>query len=785
MRGLNAAGITFAIKGTDDYGPIFEALITHPGNIGVYRLTEEEHGSKGVRNTPDYTASPLYAAVKHCLSIIRVIESETPEFDKTRVYVDIINEPRAKKAPGDVQYQDMNAMDWLGEFCYEAALFMAEMGYKVCTPSLNSGEPGESEPHAVIEYSQPGFLKFIRYAAENPNQCLIGLHEYIWDAWKTGETFDDWYPHLWGRFESLIAASDIAGIPRTFKIFMTEWGFGKDDAPTWEQARPHIEAYSQLMARFPQVIGTASWTLQAGWDDDSGQVSDDVQTWIEPLINYTVNELPSTAPQPQTTHALFGSTLPGEPEPPMDILQRIEDLEKIALDHELRLLDIEGVTPPPVDPPLLTIAANALGVDVSAHQGRFDWETAVSNGVTYGICRSSNGLGSASTDSNGRDLQLYNNAEELTRLELPWSIYHYLQPLKISHQIELVHGIIAELNGRNTAPRTATLADGTHLPTLYIDVEETHLLPEQIKAFYDGMIATGLHVGIYTSKSIWDGIMLGTDSWWSNVSCWVAAYGSNSGYPPPWKPWIPYGFDTNVLWQYTSLGGHVVDNPGGGLDLNMATPFEQETEPPIDPPLPDAFDLLPYLRGADGWQLDIDAGTYTQTLNTRHMGDDVWRLVKGDRKQYEYMYADGEYIYRREDTSQGNDKFYCHYTNGIQGAAWVKRHVRVGEKWQTTKEVVHYWNDCSIRQDSAMVVDTIEIVGRYDKWTFENGVSVDDVVELHWVEGGETYLFGLGRGLVGFIDADQGAMFMGDLHGREPLEYNKPPCIDEDERFYA
>jgi len=782
MRALNAAAIPFPLKSTDQYGVLFEALLVGVeydiDNILSYRMTKND---KGVREVPDYTASPLDAAIKHCIPLIQNLP---PEFSRL-VYIDIINEPRAKKAPGDVQYNDMNAMDWLGEFCYEAAIYMNGLGYRVIAPSLNSGEPGESTSAAVTEYSQPGMLKYIRYCADNRHNAMIGLHEYVWNDWKNDHDINDWYPHLFGRFEALIAAADIAGIPRTFRIMITEWGFGRDEAPLWNDALPHINDYSHVMSKFPQVVGTASWALQAGW----GNVSNQVQTWIEPLKNYTINERPPLAPQPQRTHELFGSTLPNETEPPVsDLEQRVTDLEKIVLDHELRIQKLEGVPPvDPPNPPLLIIEANALGVDVSAHNEEFDWVTAIENGVVYGIVRSSNGLGSPSTDENGRDLWLRDNALNLTIMGVPWAVYHYLRPdHSISEQIELVYGILSELKGVGQYPRTAVLDDGTHHPTLYIDVERSDLTPAQIKQFYDGMIATGLHVGIYTRKTLWNPIMINEPVWWSNVSCWVAAYdGSNDGSVPSWQPFIPYGFHTNVLWQYTSKGGHVINKPGTPLDLNMATPFLATEPPPIDPPPVDTFDLLPYLRGADGWQLDIDATTYTQTLNTQHGAEDTWRLIKGGNGQYEYLYADDTWIYRREDTSQGNDKFYCHFTNGIQGAAWIKRHVAVGDSIQTQKEVVHYLNDCSIRQPSALVVDTIKVIGRYDKYAFSNGVSVDNVVELKWLEGDESYFFGLNRALVGFKDDSQDARFMGDLHGRQPLEYKKPPCIDEGERFYV
>ncbi|MCP5017330.1 MAG: hypothetical protein GY938_18985 [Ketobacter sp.] len=749
MRALNKADIPFPLKAADDYGPLFEADMvgTEHGvtNYLAYRLTEEVHSASGVRNAPDYTLPPLDAAVKHCAPIIQVIKSRTPEFNAELVFVDICNEIRTELGENEKQWGDMHPVDWAGEFCLESALFMNNAGYKIIAPSFNSGTPGdlgEGTFDALLQYSQPGMLKYIEYCAENPDMAMIGLHEYTWELWKKGQDINDWYPHLFGRFEAMIAAADIAGIPRTYRIMMTEWGFAQHTVPLWPEALPHINDYSHLLAKFPQVIGVAAWTLQAGW----GNVSNKIQTWIEPLINYTINERPSLLPQPQATHELFGSTLPGETEPPMDLLQRIEDLEARILDHELRLLALEGT--PPIDPPyppLLTIEANAMGVDVSAHQKEFDWVTAISNGVTYGIVRSSNGLGSDTTDENGRDKWLYSNAVDLTAMSIPWAIYHYLQPHSISDQVELVHGILAELRGKGTYPRTAVLADGTRLPALYIDVEEGALHPSQIKEFYDGMIATGLHVGIYTNFYLWNAIMKDEPVWWDNVSCWVAAHGRNTGQPSPWVPWVPYGFNSNVLWQYTSLGGHVIDNPGGSLDLNMATPFYQEIEPPIPG---DKYETSFMRAEPHAWRV-IKRGDGS--------GEDVWDLGLSDNQDvrvknrtegewYEYR-NDG--VWRIRDTSpapdsHGNERLYEQSFDWNPGGQIAPMVAEVGITYTYYSDVqFKSKNGChNLEENSGQnVMSTFLLKEVIQNHTFTTGLTVDWLYVT--VQTGEVQLYAM------------------------------------------
>jgi GH25 family lysozyme M1 (1,4-beta-N-acetylmuramidase) len=303
-RKLNEAGQAFGMKAADEYGPIDEALRIGRKH-GVenwlgFRFTKAS--GKVSREVPDYDSDPRLDAPRLCQE---VIDKLPPEFDRA-VWLEIINEPRAQNKGEDTMFAGMNACDYLGEWCLAAARFLNGKGYKFMGPSFNSGEPGfEGFPmeDAVVQYSQPGMLNFLRYCADNPDKAALSVHEYSWSNWKDGQTAADWYPGLWGRFEAAIAAADLNGIPRTFPIFVTEFGFAHREAPSGEGAHPFLDARNQMTARWPQLKYDASWTLQQGW----GSIDANVNTWLR----YDASTGFDEGQQPAATHPAFGGTLPG------------------------------------------------------------------------------------------------------------------------------------------------------------------------------------------------------------------------------------------------------------------------------------------------------------------------------------------------------------------------------------------------------------------------------------------------------------------------------------------
>lgn len=299
MQRLNEAGIPFLMKGTDDAGLCFGGQETGRtfgvDNWLIYRLSTAGQPGNAEFDVPDYLKSPAAAAEEHWQ---KTVARWPPELDKSVVWMEPINEPRAKASPDDEQWEDMHPTDWLGWFMLEYARIANENGCKVCGPSFNSGEP---EVLATNDYELPGMVAYLRYCAENPHQAALSVHEYVWRRWKDGEDWEQWYPHLWGRVEAAMAAADANNIPHNFPIFVTEWGFAHMEAPRWPQCEPYLTSYNAWAARWPQVKGVAAWTLQGNW----GNVDDHIQSWIEPLAEYALTREFDAGDQPAQPHASF------------------------------------------------------------------------------------------------------------------------------------------------------------------------------------------------------------------------------------------------------------------------------------------------------------------------------------------------------------------------------------------------------------------------------------------------------------------------------------------------
>ncbi|MGD2078715.1 MAG: GH25 family lysozyme, partial [Chloroflexota bacterium] len=301
---LNKAGQAFGLKASDEYGPLDEALrIGRENNVENwlgFRFTKAS--GKVSREVPHYDVDPEIDAPELCQE---VIDKLPPEFDKA-VWLEVINEPRAQNKGQDTMFAGMNACDYLGEWCLAAAKFLNGKGYKFMGPSFNSGEPGREGAElkdAVTQYSQRGMLKFLRYCATHPDQAALSVHEYSWSNWKDDQTAADWYPSLWGRFEAAIAAADLNGIPRTFPIFVTEFGFAHREAPSGKNAHAYLDDRNRMTARWPQLKYDAAWSLQQGWEP----VDANVNTWLK----YDAGKEFDEGQQPAATHAAFGETLPG------------------------------------------------------------------------------------------------------------------------------------------------------------------------------------------------------------------------------------------------------------------------------------------------------------------------------------------------------------------------------------------------------------------------------------------------------------------------------------------
>ena len=196
------------------------------------------------------------------------------------------------------------------------------------------------------------------------------------------------------------------------------------------------------------------------------------------------------------------------------------------------------------------MAGNALGIDVSNFSGDFNW--AGTSGLSFGICRATQGLGAAGTNS--PDPFLTWNWPRIKAKGLARGAYHFLDPA---------------LDGAAQASYFVTKVSAVGLETtdmLWLDNETAGASPAAVaacaRAFMERLTRLRPHnpCGVY---SFFDFIVEGNCAGLGSYPLWLAIFQSATpAAPAPWKSW--------TFWQSGSVSSH--DN-----DVFNGTPAELTT----------------------------------------------------------------------------------------------------------------------------------------------------------------------------------------------------------------
>ena len=270
-RALDAARLPAFLKSADYYGPCFElaniAAASGVKHTIIYRLSTRGQNNGIQYDVPDYSLSPIAAARKHWTNTRAKLP---PEFDKSRVWVEPINECDQERA------------DWLGQFAVELAKLANGQGYKVTLFGWSSGEP---EP---TDWSTPGMLAYLRYCAANPGKAAVSLHEYSFDV----DDILDGYPYKIGRFTQLLTTCQQNGIAPP-EIHLTEWGWTYRNVPTPDEAMADLQIAFGVYAPYPTVKGAAIWNLGGG--DEWGDIHNQTQRLIAPTTQFNLDHADALA----------------------------------------------------------------------------------------------------------------------------------------------------------------------------------------------------------------------------------------------------------------------------------------------------------------------------------------------------------------------------------------------------------------------------------------------------------------------------------------------------------
>lgn len=271
---LDSAGVPFVIKSVSDGGLAAEAAgYTNAPHVIIYR--DDEPGGRST-DLPDYSLDPITAAEQHWARVRAGIPPEVAA-NKGKIWIESCNEP------------DKEHADWLGHYAFRFAQLANADGYKVIPLSMNYGEPERADWHT------DGMILFLNYAAANTDKVGLGLHEG-----KLGDIhlpYDDYFPHIMGRFTWLLEELDDMGIGHP-SIFITESQWSYRDMPESDAAMDDIYWLAEFYAKYPQVKGVCLWTLHGG--DEWSDLPNKLQRLIIPLTNYAeAVRFPDPEPEPE------------------------------------------------------------------------------------------------------------------------------------------------------------------------------------------------------------------------------------------------------------------------------------------------------------------------------------------------------------------------------------------------------------------------------------------------------------------------------------------------------
>ena len=283
-------------------------------------------------------------------------------------------------------------------------------------------------------------------------------------------------------------------------------------------------------------------------------------------------------------------------------------------------------------------------IDVSEHQGVIDWEK-VKPQIDGAILRC--GYGSDYTDQD--DEQFKRNADECTRLGIPFGVYLYSYAKSIAQ-------------AQSEADHVLRLIKGYKLSyPVYLDLEEggtQNGAVERAIVFGDIIEKAGYWCGIYANLYWWEVIL---KKGLERFTKWVAQYNVMCEYD---------GAHLDI-WQYSSKGK--VDGINGNTDMNecyrdfpaeilgkTSTPVET---PVVKPAAPAAKEEKSKVDYADSFNKD-KAGTYKfntpSGLNLRSgasMNKEVLETMPNGSKVKCYGYYTGEWLYV---VSASGKTGFCH-----------------------------------------------------------------------------------------------------------------------------
>ena len=191
------------------------------------------------------------------------------------------------------------------------------------------------------------------------------------------------------------------------------------------------------------------------------------------------------------------------------------------------------------------------GIDVSAHQGRIDWEKVKNSGIQFAILR----LGFGSDMQSQDDAYFEANVQGCESAGLPWGTYLYSYALNLEDaKSEVQHALRLLKNKKPKYPVFFDMEDADGYKKNH-GMPSSQTLIDICKTFLLGLEEAGYYASLYANLS-WFNNQLNSSEL-DRFDKWVAQWHASCTYKKP------YG-----IWQYSDNGK--VSGISGNVDMNIS-----------------------------------------------------------------------------------------------------------------------------------------------------------------------------------------------------------------------
>lgn len=200
----------------------------------------------------------------------------------------------------------------------------------------------------------------------------------------------------------------------------------------------------------------------------------------------------------------------------------------------------------------------AVGIDVSSHQGKIDWQAVADSGVEFAMIRV--GFRGYTVGNVNLDTRFLYNIQGALDAGLDVGVYFFSQAITVEEAVEEARFVIENISQYEiTYPVVFDweTISGDHART---DGMSSAMLNQCAQAFADEIAKAGYTPSIYTYT--WLGYNMYDQAMLADYHTWVADYKT--------APQYYFGFD---MWQYSSSG--TVPGIEGNVDLDIAFRLRQ------------------------------------------------------------------------------------------------------------------------------------------------------------------------------------------------------------------